>query len=168
MSKLTPALALRAAINLLRDSAESRRMPSGEPLNDAVVQLHLDAADTLEESLADLRDHEQEKRTAASGPPRNGLQEAHGVLLLESSIPGGRSKCASRSVPSERFGIFTSIRTINLNDMSQTIVRKNCSPGLTPVSLCPTDGWNRSYALCVHSRDLLARTVERSCAVCGG
>ncbi|MFM0027380.1 hypothetical protein PQR70_14070 [Paraburkholderia madseniana] len=58
MSKLTPALALRAAINVLRDSAESRKMPSREPLNDAVVQLHLDAADTLEESLADLRDHE--------------------------------------------------------------------------------------------------------------
>ena len=58
MSKLTPALALRAAINLLRDSAESRKMPSGEPLDDGVVQLHFDAADTLEESLADLRDHE--------------------------------------------------------------------------------------------------------------
>ncbi|MCX4152008.1 MULTISPECIES: hypothetical protein [Paraburkholderia] len=58
MSKLTPALALRAAINVLRDSAESRKMPSGEPLNDAIVQLHFDAADTLEESLADLRDHE--------------------------------------------------------------------------------------------------------------
>ncbi len=58
MSKLTSALALRAAINLLRDSAESRKMPSGEPLDDANVQLHFDAADTLEESLSDLRDHE--------------------------------------------------------------------------------------------------------------
>ncbi|WP_200889183.1 hypothetical protein [Caballeronia zhejiangensis] len=58
MSNLTPALALRAAINLLRDSAESRKMPNGEPLTDAVVQFHLDAADTLEESLTDLRDHE--------------------------------------------------------------------------------------------------------------
>lgn len=58
MSKLTPALALRAAINVLRDSAESRKMPSGEPLSDAVVQLHLDATDTLGKSLADLRGHE--------------------------------------------------------------------------------------------------------------
>jgi hypothetical protein len=33
-------------------------MPSGEPLDDAVVQLHFDAADTLEASLTDLRDHE--------------------------------------------------------------------------------------------------------------
>jgi len=58
MPTLTTALALRAAINVLRDSAESRRMPSGEPLSDASVQLHFDAADTLEESLSDLRDHE--------------------------------------------------------------------------------------------------------------
>jgi hypothetical protein len=58
MSNLTPALALRAAINILRDSAESRRMPNGEQLTEAVVQLHLDAADLLEESLSALRDHE--------------------------------------------------------------------------------------------------------------
>lgn len=58
MSNLTPALALRAAINVLRDSAESRKMPNGEPLIEAFVQLHLDAADVLEESLSDLRDHE--------------------------------------------------------------------------------------------------------------
>jgi hypothetical protein len=58
MSALTTSLALRAAINVLRDSAESRRMPSGEPLDDASVQLHLDAAETLEESLSALRDHE--------------------------------------------------------------------------------------------------------------
>jgi len=58
MANLTTARALRAAINVLRDSAESRRMPSGEPLDDASVQLHLDAAETLEESLSDLRDHE--------------------------------------------------------------------------------------------------------------
>jgi hypothetical protein len=56
--RLTVALALRAAINVLRDSAESRRMPCGEPLDDATVELHLDAAETLEESLSDLRDHE--------------------------------------------------------------------------------------------------------------
>jgi hypothetical protein len=58
MSGLTIALALRAAINVLRDSAKSRKMPSGEALDEASVQLHLDAADTLEESLSDLRDHE--------------------------------------------------------------------------------------------------------------
>ena len=46
MSALTTSLALRAAINVLRDSAESRRMPSGELLDDASVRLHLDAAET--------------------------------------------------------------------------------------------------------------------------
>ena len=58
MSRLTTAIALRAAINVLRDSAESRRMPSGEALDEASVQLHFDAAETLEESLSDLRDLE--------------------------------------------------------------------------------------------------------------
>jgi hypothetical protein len=58
MPTLTVALALRAAINVLRDSAESRKMPSGQPLDEASVQLHFDAAETLEESLSDLRDHE--------------------------------------------------------------------------------------------------------------
>lgn len=58
MSTLTVAFALRAAINVLRDSAESRKMPNGDPLTDVVVQLHFDAAETLEESLSDLRDHE--------------------------------------------------------------------------------------------------------------
>lgn len=45
-------------MNVLRDSAESRKMPSCEPLDDASVQLHFDAADTLEEPLSDLRDQE--------------------------------------------------------------------------------------------------------------
>jgi hypothetical protein len=58
MSNLTTALALRAAIHVLRDSAETRKMPSGEPLDDTSVQLHLDAAETLEDALSDLRDHE--------------------------------------------------------------------------------------------------------------
>jgi len=58
VSNSTPALALRAAMNVLRDSAESRKMPNGEPLTEAVVQLHFDAADMLDEFLSDLRDHE--------------------------------------------------------------------------------------------------------------
>ncbi|MCY0389883.1 hypothetical protein OVY01_22345 [Robbsia sp. Bb-Pol-6] len=58
MSTLTTAIALRAAINVLRDSAWSRKMPCGEPLDEACVQLHLDAAETLEESLSALRDYE--------------------------------------------------------------------------------------------------------------
>lgn len=33
MPTLTTALALRAAMNVLRDSAESRKMPPGEPLD---------------------------------------------------------------------------------------------------------------------------------------
>jgi hypothetical protein len=43
---------------VLRDSVESRKMPSGELLDEASVQLHFDAAETLEDSLSDLRDHE--------------------------------------------------------------------------------------------------------------
>jgi hypothetical protein len=58
MTQLTTALALRAAINVMRDSAKSRRMPSGERLDDASVNLHFDAADVLEEALSNLRDHE--------------------------------------------------------------------------------------------------------------
>lgn len=58
MSILTTEHALRAAIDVLRDSAESRRMPSGEPLDEFGVELHFDAAETLEESLPALRDHE--------------------------------------------------------------------------------------------------------------
>lgn len=58
MNTLTTALALRAAINVLRDSGWSKKMPSGEPLDDASVQLHLDAADTLEASLRELKDYE--------------------------------------------------------------------------------------------------------------
>jgi hypothetical protein len=54
MSGMTIALALRAAINVLRDSAESRKLPSGDALDDASVQMHRDAADSLEESLASL------------------------------------------------------------------------------------------------------------------
>jgi hypothetical protein len=58
MTQLTTALALRAAINVLRDSAESRRMPSGEPLNEAGVELHFEPADVLEDALSTLREHE--------------------------------------------------------------------------------------------------------------
>jgi hypothetical protein len=58
MTQLTTALALRAAINVLRDSAESRRMPSGEPLDEAGVELHFEAAEVLEDALSTLREHE--------------------------------------------------------------------------------------------------------------
>ena len=40
-------VAIRAALNVLRDSVESRRMPSGEPLNEDAVQLHAQAIDSL-------------------------------------------------------------------------------------------------------------------------
>ena len=39
--------AIRAAVNVLRDSAESGRMPSGEALPQAAIAVHLDAADRL-------------------------------------------------------------------------------------------------------------------------
>lgn len=58
MPELTVADALRLAINVLRDAAESRKMPSGIGLDDANVDLHAEAAETLEASLADLKGHE--------------------------------------------------------------------------------------------------------------
>lgn len=58
MSDVTLADALRLAINVLRDSAESRRMPSGIELDDALAALHADAADVLDGSLEQLKDHE--------------------------------------------------------------------------------------------------------------
>ena len=58
MSGMTTALALRAAINVLRDSAESCKMPSGVPLDEVSVQVHRDAADTLQQALANLQDFE--------------------------------------------------------------------------------------------------------------
>lgn len=54
MPDLTIADALRLAVNVLRDSAESRKMPSGVPLDEQSVELHTHAAETLEESLKDL------------------------------------------------------------------------------------------------------------------
>ncbi len=39
--------AIRAAVNVLRDSAESGRMPSGEALPQEAIAVHLDAADRL-------------------------------------------------------------------------------------------------------------------------
>jgi hypothetical protein len=44
-------IALHAAINVLRDSIESRRMPSGEPLSPDSVALHERAAQHLEAVL---------------------------------------------------------------------------------------------------------------------
>lgn len=58
MIELTSADALRLAINVLRDSAESRRMPSGAEIDADGVTLHFSAADTLEISLSDLINHE--------------------------------------------------------------------------------------------------------------
>ncbi|KVS41114.1 hypothetical protein [Burkholderia ubonensis] len=58
MPALTLADTLRLAIIVLRDSVESRRMPSDVPLDDASVALHADAADLLARGLDALRDHE--------------------------------------------------------------------------------------------------------------
>jgi hypothetical protein len=44
-------IAYHAAINVLRDSVESRRMPSGEPLGPDAVEVHARAADHLEHLL---------------------------------------------------------------------------------------------------------------------
>ena len=58
MADITLADALRLAINVLRDSVESRKMPSGIDLNDAVAKVHASAADVLNESLEQLRGRE--------------------------------------------------------------------------------------------------------------
>lgn len=58
MLDLTLADALRLAINVLRDAAESRKMPSGEVLDDITAELHTSAADVLNQSLVQLRGHE--------------------------------------------------------------------------------------------------------------
>ena len=58
MPSLTVSDALRLAINLLKDSAESRRMLSGIELDQATADLHADAAETLESSLNTLQDQE--------------------------------------------------------------------------------------------------------------
>lgn len=58
MPDVTLADALRLAINVLRDSAEARKMPSGVGLDGTTAALHADAADVLGESLEQLRDHE--------------------------------------------------------------------------------------------------------------
>jgi hypothetical protein len=55
---LTLADALRLAINVLRDASESRSMPSGLEMDAGLAQIHANAADILEVSLQDLKDHE--------------------------------------------------------------------------------------------------------------
>jgi hypothetical protein len=44
-------IAYQAAVNVLRDSAESQRMPSGLPLQPDAVEVHARAADLLERLL---------------------------------------------------------------------------------------------------------------------
>jgi hypothetical protein len=44
-------IALEAAINILRDSVESQRMPSSLPLQPDAVEIHARAADHLERLL---------------------------------------------------------------------------------------------------------------------
>lgn len=58
MPDLTLADALRLAINVLRDTTESRRTPSREGLDQSTADLHAAAADTLEASLTELRGQE--------------------------------------------------------------------------------------------------------------
>ncbi|CDN90571.1 hypothetical protein BN948_05016 [Hydrogenophaga intermedia] len=58
MSTMTTADALRLAINVLRDCAESGRMPSGIDLDSDSIALQVEAAEILDEALKTLRDHE--------------------------------------------------------------------------------------------------------------
>lgn len=58
MLDVTIADALRLATNVLRDSAEARKMPSGVDLDGTTAALHADAAVVLGESLEQVRDQE--------------------------------------------------------------------------------------------------------------
>jgi hypothetical protein len=53
--KVGPNLALRTAINALRDIVESERMPNGIPLSDDERELHRLSADELEKQLVALK-----------------------------------------------------------------------------------------------------------------
>lgn len=48
-------IVFRAAINVLRDSIESGRMPSGLPLSPSAAELHAQAAERLETLLRRVR-----------------------------------------------------------------------------------------------------------------
>ena len=53
---MTPdEIALRAALNVLRDSVESKRMPSGLPLDAAALDLHQHAIEHLEPLLQQVQ-----------------------------------------------------------------------------------------------------------------
>jgi hypothetical protein len=45
-------IAFRVAINVMRDSVESQRMPSGLPLQPDAIEVHARAADRLERLLS--------------------------------------------------------------------------------------------------------------------
>lgn len=57
MNAIDLSNALRTAINVLRDVAANKTMPSGLELDDGLAQLHADAANVLEASLEDLEDY---------------------------------------------------------------------------------------------------------------
>ncbi len=49
-------IALRAALNVLRDSVEAQRMPSGESLKAGAAEVHEQAIDRLAKALAAVQD----------------------------------------------------------------------------------------------------------------
>jgi hypothetical protein len=53
--KVDLALALKAAINALRDIAESKCMPNGMALDEDQCELHRRSADELEKQVAALK-----------------------------------------------------------------------------------------------------------------
>ena len=55
---LTLADALRLAINVLNDCAESRKLPSGLQIDQKEADLNAEAAEVLNASLTALREHE--------------------------------------------------------------------------------------------------------------
>lgn len=55
---IAPQDALRAAINVLRDSVESGQMPNGQKLTPDAADVHARAADCLEAMLAGIIDPE--------------------------------------------------------------------------------------------------------------
>ncbi|WP_157638332.1 hypothetical protein [Burkholderia ubonensis] len=56
--KMRPSDAMKLAINALKDVAHSRQLPSGTALDQPVVNLYIDAAESLAQTLQNLLDQE--------------------------------------------------------------------------------------------------------------
>jgi hypothetical protein len=76
-----PEIHLHLAVNLLRDAAESRRYPSGEPMPDDMVELHDKAAAYLE-TLAKTHATMDREQWAAEFKAANTARDVRIAALL--------------------------------------------------------------------------------------